>query len=422
MPTSLHIRLAATLFFTVAAAAATDPFANYPWIPYDHPAIQYMNPPADRVGKLQKQLESGEIKLQDDPRRGYLPDVLRRLDINSDSQVLVFSKTSFQAPRISPKTPRALYFRDDVLVGSVQNGEVLEIMSLDPRQGVQFYTLSVHQTPEPAFLRRDMVCLQCHMSPATLNVPGLLITSSYTGTDGTPAFRGAQDLTDHRTPLADRWGGWYVSGTSGDLLHRGNAVAPDPHSPKMLDTSGSQNLTSLERKFETAPYLEPTSDIVALMTLEHQTRITNLMIRFAWETRVAIAGGMPAAFQKRLDSDVDELVKYMVFADEAPIRDPIRGVSTFTKTFPQRGPRDRKGRSLRDFDLHTRLFRYPLSYMIYSDAFDALPDLLREKVYRKLHEVLTGTAGPLPGEVRRNVLEILQDTKSSLPAWWKEGS
>src|SRR5580700_6380393 len=131
-----------------------------------------------------------------------------------------------------------------------------------------------------------MVCMQCHVSPGTLNVPGLLITSSYPGADGTPAFRGAQDITDHRTPLEDRWGGWYVTGTAGELRHRGNAVAHDMRQPKDLDPYNSQNLTSLDKKFDTSHYLEPTSDIVALMTLEHQTRMTDLMTRFGWEARV----------------------------------------------------------------------------------------------------------------------------------------
>ena len=413
-------RFLLALLTAAGAYAGNEEFANYPWIPYDHPAIQYMEQaPNDPVGRLNKKLDSGEWKLKYDPKRGYLPDLLKRLNINTDSQVLVFTKTSFQAPRISPATPRALYFTDDVYIGSVQDGEVLEIMSLDPKQGMQFYTLDVHATQQPSFLRRDMVCLQCHMSPGTLNVPGLLISSSYASADGTPAFRGAQDITDHRTPLEDRWGGWYVTGSAGRLYHRGNAVALDSRQPKEL------NLTNLEKKFDTSPYLESTSDIVALMTLEHQTRMTDLMTRFGWEARVAMADGTLDAFQKRLKFGVDEMVTYMLFADEAKIRDPIAGNSTFTKTFPQRGPRDKKGRSLRDFDLQTRLFRYPLSYMIYSEAFDSMPDLVRERVYQKLYDVLTGKDtgakfARLSPEDRRNVREILLDTKPGLPGYWRD--
>jgi hypothetical protein len=393
-------------------------FANYPWIDYDHAAIGYTKYPLnDPISKLQLKLNAGEVRLQYDPKWGYLPDLLKRLEINTDSQMLVFSKTSFQAPRISPKKPRALYFRDDVLIGSVQDGEVIEVISLGPEQGPQFYTLDVHKTANPAFVRRGIACLQCHDSPATLNIPGLMVTSSYTGTDGMPAFRGAQDITDHRTPLSERWGGWYVTGTAGELQHRGNAVAPDRYQPTVLDLADSRNLTSLADKIDPSHYLEPTSDIVALMTLEHQTHMTNLMTRFSWETRISIA-------EKRLDADADELVAYMLFADEAKIKDPIAGTSGFTKTFPQRGPRDRQGRSLRDFDLRSRLFRYPLSYMIYSEAFDRMPDPLKDRVCRKLYDVLSGRdTSPkfarLTAEDRRNVLEILLDTK---PGPWFKGT
>jgi len=420
-----HIASVVLLAMMTAARvpAENDEFANFPWIPYDHSAIQYLQQtPNDPVGRLQKDIDSGKVTLQYDPQRGYLPDLLKHLDVNRDSQVLVFTKTSFQFPLISPAKPRALYFNDDVYVGSVQNGEVLEFMSLDPKQGAQFYTLDVHQRKQPDFVRRDIACLQCHMSPGALNVPGLLISSSFPGADGTPASRGAQEITDRRTPLDERWGGWYVTGTAGELHHRGNAVSHN----LQFDTYNSQNLTSLQGKFDTSPYLEGTSDIVALMTLEHQTRMTNLMTRFGWEARIALAEGKLDAFQERLDFGVDQIVTYMLFADEAKIRDPIVGNSTFTKTFPQRGPRDKKGRSLRAFDLRTRLFRYPLSYMIYGETFDSMPDLVRERVYRELYDVLTGKDtsakfARLSAEDRRNVREILLDTKPGLPGYWRTG-
>jgi hypothetical protein len=179
-------------------------------------------------------------------------------------------------------------------------------------------------------------------------------------------------------------------------------------------------------KIDASAYLSGESDVVALMTLEHQTRIANLMTRIGWDTRIAMAEGTLDSFQRRLDSEADEMVAYLLFAEEAPIREPIRGVSSFATTFPQRGPRDKKGRSLRDFDLQTRLFRYPLSYMIYSEAFDRMPDLAREGVYRKLYNVLTGVESGarfvrLFPEDRRNIREILLDTKPNLPAYWRLG-
>jgi hypothetical protein len=205
----------------------------------------------------------------------------------------------------------------------------------------------------------------------------------------------------------------------------GNAVAHDSAQPRNLDRANSENLTSVDRRFDATNYLAKTSDIVALMTLEHQTRMTNLMIRTAWDARVALyKDKLDSEASERIDGDVEAMVNYMLFADEARIYDQIHGVSSFTTTFPQRGPRDRQGRSLRDFDLQTRMFKYPLSYMIYSETFDAMPDVVRERVYRRLYDVLSGTDrsktfSRLSDGDRRAILEILLDTKPGLPAYWK---
>jgi len=162
------------------------------------------------------------------------------------------------------------------------------------------------------------------------------------------------------------------------------------------------------------------------MTLEHQTRITNLMTRIGWDARIALREGngkLNDAARNRIDTEIEEMLGYMLFVDEAPLKAPIKGVSTFTQTFPERGPQDSKGRSLRDFDLQKRLFRYPLSYMIYSGAFDGMPEVVRERVYRRLYEVLTGQdhsktfAGILPAD-REAILEIVRATKSNLPNYW----
>jgi hypothetical protein len=149
------------------------------------------------------------------------------------------------------------------------------------------------------------------------------------------------------------------------------------------------------------------------------------MIRVGWETRVAQQEGKmdEPATREKIDGDIESLVSYMLFADEAKLYDPIAGVSTFTKTFAERGPRDKQGRSLRDFDLQTRLFRYPCSYMIYSAAFDAMPDVARERIYRRLYDVLTvkdasSNFSRVSKEDRQAVLAILRDTKANLPEYW----
>jgi len=393
-------------------------------IPPEHPAIDYFKtPPDDAVARLAKRIDRGEVKLDYIPGRlGYLPSVLKNLNINTDSQMLVFSKTSFQAPLISPRSPRAVFFNDTVSVGSVKGGEVLEFAALDPKQGVVFYTLSVDKATKPIFVRRD-VCLQCHQVQATLGVPGIEVGSSFPKPDGTPNFQAGYTAVDHRIPLEQRWGGWFVTGKTGSVMHMGNAIVPDPENPTELDRTDAHNLISLSAKVNLEGYAAQTSDIVALMVLEHQTRMTNLMVRLGWETRVAQFEGKMAEAEARLNTDVEELVAYMLFAEEAPLKEPVEGVSTFTKTFPQRGPRDTQGRSLRDFDLKTRMFHYPLSYMIYAEAFDGMPDWARERVYRRLYDVLTGKDSSerfkrISTADRSAVLEIVRDTKRRLLDYW----
>jgi hypothetical protein len=388
-------------------------------LPLDHPAIRYAGPAADVVTRLDQQIAGGKAKLEYRAGLGYLPSLLATLGVNPDSQSLVFSKTSFQAAKISPSNPRALFFNDEVMVGSVRGGDVLELAALDPKQGMIFYTLDVQKAEQPHFVRRDS-CLQCHQGPATLGIPGLLIGSVFPDASGMPATRTNNPVTDDHTPIEKRWGGWYVTGTTGGMNHLGNAVARDPRAPDVLDTRGSQNLTSLAGKFDFTGYIAQTSDIVALMTLEHQTRTVNLMLRAGWDERIAARDGTSDG--TAIDADVEALVRYMLFADEATLYDPIEGVSTFTKTFAERGPRDRQGRSLRDFDLHKRMFRYPLSFMLYSSTFDALPDAVREKVYRRIYDVLSGEDqakfARLTADDRQAILEIVRDTKPNLPAYW----
>ena len=314
-----------------------------------------------------------------------LPALLQAFGINSDSQMLVFSKTSFQAGKIGPRNPRAIYFNDEVAVGWVRGGEGIEVAAVDPRQGVVFYTFN-----DGKFTHRDE-CLHCHYGPATAGVPGMFVGSVYPDVAGNPS-RDRAIITDHRTPFADRWGGWYVNAARGEQKDRANAVAMDPAEPHVL--------APLAMKFNPAGYLSPTSDIVALMTFEHQTQFLNLLTRVQW------AGvGQASRPVSGTDDDIEALARYMTFQDEAPLKDPVEGVSTFTKTFPQRGPRDRQGRSLRDFDLKTRLFRYPLSYMVYSPAFDVLPADVRARLWRRAFELLKP-------EDRAAVREILRDTKS----------
>lgn len=422
----LRRRLGCIVLFVAIGApvfVAQDYKAN---LSVDHPAIEYVRRPVnDPAGKLAEQLERGTLTLRSrEGVLGYLPDVLEHFHVNADSQMLVFSKTSFQAAKISPDNPRAIYFNDDVAVGYVPGGESLEIAAIDALAGPVFYTLSVDRAGKPQ-IARNVVCLSCHQGPNTAGVPGIYVGSVIPGPTGAPLRDESAIITDHRSDFKDRWGGWYVTARRGEQPDRANAVASNPNDPETLVRESRQNLPTLAGLFDLAPYPASTSDIVALITFEHQTQMTNLLTRVGWQARMAQRSGqIPDLTQSALGADIEELVAYMLFAGEAPLKEPIEGVSSFTRTFPQRGPRDRRGRSLRDFDLKTRLFRHPLSYLVYSTALDALPDFVRDRIYRRLHDILNGkdrspAYAHLSAADRRAILEILTDTKPNLPAYWR---
>src|SRR5579863_4106028 len=129
--------------FAGLLALLADRLEDTTYVPYEHKAIQYFETPTNEpVKHLDDLLDQGKAKLDYAPGGlGYLPSLLKRLDVNPDSQVMVYMADSFQAPLISPPRPRAVYFNDDIGVGFVQNGEVYEVSALDPKQGVAFYTL-----------------------------------------------------------------------------------------------------------------------------------------------------------------------------------------------------------------------------------------------------------------------------------------
>jgi len=377
-----------------------------------HPAIRDPGESNDRVAQLNRKLQSGEIHLKFEERTGYLRSLLAALDIPIDSQVALFSGTSLQARIINARNPRTIFFNDSTAVGWMAGG-LIEVASLDPRQGATFYLLPQQTTPPPRQLARDTRCLACHYSTATLGVPGFLVRSIPSAPSGTIMPWLGNYTTDHRSPLDERWGGWYVTGRGG--RHLGNAPIEDRTLQDVRVDESNLNVATLENRFDTRSYLSPHSDIVALLVFDHQMRMMNLLTRLGWEARILEDEGRTTA---ALNDAVTEAVDYMLFVDEAPL-DGIEGTSGFAERFSARGPRDSKGRSLRDFDLQRRLFRYPCSYMIYSEAFDALPAAARNAVAARLLQVLTGkdTSAKyktLSGPDRLAILEILRETKTDL--------
>jgi hypothetical protein len=321
-----------------------------------------------------------------------------------------------QGKRIGPKTPRAIYFNDDVYVGYVQDGPI-EIASLDPNLGPVFYLLE-QSAPKPKFAAELGRCLSCHDSYSLTGggVPRFIVGSGYTGTTGMLVSHEGWILVSDRTPLKSRWGGWYVTGRHGDQVHLGNMVIKTLYDFDRLEELRRGNLETVDGLFDVQPYPTNTSDIVALLVLQHQADVQNIITRLSYDART------PAADREvPLEETIDRLVRTMLFVDAVEYTAPISGDPEFAEQFAHRALRDAQGRSLRDFDLTRRLFRHPLSYLIYSAAFDALPAEAKQPFYRRLRDVLEGRDtsedfASLSADDRRAIREILSATKPDFAA------
>lgn len=400
----------------------------------------------DPAAALLQRLEAGDLSLARDPVFGYLPAVLEAFDIPLSSQSLVFSRTSLQVDVIAPWAPRAIYFNDDVYVGYTVDGLVLEIAAVDPDGGSVFYTVDQFNTEHPDLRRDDLTCKGCHNTGLTGGVSGVLMRTYLSDRMGNIVTPVDERPVDDRTPMEKRYGGWYVTG-SHSLPHAGNTRAEEMTHEidqptrylEAFDLHGGGNVLSLDGRFDPSFYPTEGSDIVALMVLAHQTRVHNLITIAAEVAGEAIreqqfrrlsAGGptdpddLGEATASRIDFAVRALVRGALFYRAEPIG-RVEGTSTFVQDFEARGPRDRQGRSLRDFSLDGRLFEYPLSFLVYSEAWQALPALVRERAWRQLHEVLTGEDDPdfplLDAERRSAILEILLDTIPDFAAFVREG-
>jgi hypothetical protein len=411
------VGLGLVLMSAMVAAQRRDVFV----VTRDTPAIRYTaGETADAVSALQQHIDTGDATLVFDERSGYLRSVLESLHVPIESQALVFSQTSFQANLINVLNPRAIYFNDTVAVGYVRGADFMEVAVQDPRQGVLFYALPQQRTGKPRF-KRDEQCLACHLSWETLGVPGMTLQSVYPLPDENSYANGF--TTTHASPLEQRWGGWFVTGNAGGAKHMGNVTVMPKDRGKLKLANPTRPMASVEPPVDLAGFPAMQSDVVALLVLAHQTHMTNLITRTGWEARLAAATPSADA-SARVREAARDLVDYLLFVDEAPLVGPVQGGNGFAALFAARGPKDAMGRSLRDFDLRRRMFRYPCSYMIYTEAFDALPAEAKTAVYARLWDVLSGKeSGPrykvLTAADRRAIVEILRDTKKGLPDYFR---
>lgn len=421
-----------------AARADTDRLVvTAPRYDQEYPAIDYSGPAThNRVWRMQQKLDSGELKLQWEPRGGYLRSLLKALEIDEDSQVLVFSRTSLQVDRISGTTPRAIYFNDDTYVGWVQGSNLIEFTVIDANAGVVFFGLDNHPPggsgTAPRMEREGGRCLTCHDTYSMMGggVPRVLAMSSpVIDPADTRTYSSASDVDD-RTPVSQRWGGWYVTGKSGAQKHFGNLPLREDPTSAHLRTLAHHDIMSVAGYFDTSGYLTDQSDIVALLVLEHQAFVQNMITRASYKVRSVVERDkgsatprswtdLDAREQQQVRVIAEPLVRALFLADAAPFEDRIRGASGYAARFSALGPRDQQGRGLRQLDLDGRLFRYPLSYLVYSEQFNALPGYVQDYVGMRISEVLDGSdrngiAQKIPEADRAAIRQILADTRPAI--------
>jgi len=389
----------------------------------------------DPIGLIQSKIYQGKLSLQYEPNQGYLRSVLNALGVSPSSQMLVFSKTSLQTSYITGTTPRAVYFNDRTYVGWIPGAPYIEIASVDPKKGPIFYTLRNKLQPRPNFVRQNDDCLQCHESPMTDRVPGVAIRSVYAGVDGVPRFASGSFLTSYKSPMAERWGGWYVTGKHGVMRHMGNEPARGPEDDSKIDVDKGANLTDLRPCIDVDTYLRPTSDIVALMVAEHQMGVQNLITKAGRLTRNALrdewivhpseasTGKHVSSTMERIDHAVEPLVQSLLCLDEPKLTSPIVGSNGYSAEFSETAPKDRRGRSLSQLDLNQRLLKYRCSPMIYSAAFGSLQNEARQCALDKLAGVLSGKSTnkvyrQIEAADRQAIAEILSATMPEFAHIW----
>lgn len=412
--------LLCVMFLSVAVEPRAESELEFPG--FRDPPHEYLKRnPTDRFTRIKDDLQSGRIRLDHSSEKAYLESLLQALGISPSSQLLVFSTTSLQLSRISPRNPRAIYFGDDLYLGWVPGGKI-EAIGIDPSWGAITYIFDPPRTKTHTTIQRATRCMNCHASSEIGGAPGLLASSVVPGPGGgsLDAFR--KEQTGHGIPFSERFGGWHLTGRHGIKSHWGNLTGSlSPAGLKKIPNEPGQ-------QFPLNRYPVSTSDALAHLLFEHQVGFVNRFISATYRVRSVQAAAVPEIDKGKvgafLDGEARSLVRYLLFADEAKF--PAGGIGGDAKLkahFLNRGPRSASGLSLRDFDLNTRIFKYRCSYMIHSAAFKGLPGQLKERVFRSLSQALDlerplPEYAYLPAKEKQAIREILRHTFPGLPKGW----
>jgi hypothetical protein len=404
--------------------------------PFEEPPISYSaTQPDDRATALNAAFRARADEIRSLPAKKRLKWLLDELGIPVESQLLVFSKTSLQRDLINPEVPRVLYFSDEAYVGWSVTGS-FEVSVFDAKLGTTFYVFDQHAPKTEPLLERSGDCLLCHARHE--HTPSLRTRSVFPDANGEPLSGSGGANIAPSTPLAERWGGWYVTGTKAPFRHRANLTgrkAEDFEGPDALPT---RNLASLEGVVDTRRYLLRTSDVIPMLMHDHQVHVHNVLSTANQDARIALHRwpamrailGLPKDAPPQgscvvvFDSQAEKILDALLCRDEAAWpAEGFRSDGVFAAAYAKTRKPDAKGRSLRDLDLRTRLFRYRCSPLIYSQSFVNLPKELRDTVLLRLSSGLRAfppspAFGHLADDERVAIHEILTATLPNLPADW----
>ena len=376
------------------------------------PHNYWTRPLTDRFTQFKTALESGKLSLDRSSEKAFVVSLLKALNISPATQTLVYSTTSLQLRRISPRNPRALYFNEDVYVGWVPGGQI-EIASIDPALGGIFYIFDIPRGREaPIRIERSTRCFNCHAEFEIGRIPGLLIKSVIPGPGGgsLESFRG--DQTGHSIPFKDRFGGWHLTGKHGITEHWGNLVG------ELSPTGLKKYANPPGRQFRWETYPVATSDVLAQLLHEHQVGFVNRAVKATYDVRGALVKGDAKG---QIVQHADILTRYLLFTNE--VRLPTGGIEgdpALKAHFLKNARKTKLGVSLRQFNLHTHLFKYRCSYMIHSVAFSGLPGPLKKRVLLNLRAALDPVkshpaSGHIPVGEKKAIGLILTSTLDNYP-------
>jgi hypothetical protein len=437
VPQTLNYAMKKQLLITGLAALATCASTSaQEREAYESDPINYSQAkPRDAVAALQNRIASGQLSLGHDDR-DTVRALLKEFRVPVESQVLVFSKTSLQRGRIRPDHPRSIFFTEDCYLGWVPSG-LIEITTIDPVLGPIFYAFNpaASRTNPSKCVERDSDCLRCHGGTFVRGIPGVFVRSAFTDAEGEPMLRYGSEVVDYRTSFTNRWGGWYVTGKHGSAFHRGNILAAEKNDRLEADFRSGANVTNLSKFFDPSDYMTDSSDIVALLVLEHQTAMQNTLTKASLNSRRMLAYQKNLQRELRepiteeavydsvksvLDSSAREIVDDLLFRGEAELPAGLEGGAPFQTAFRANARHASDGSSLKDFVLQGHIFKNRCSYLIYSDSLLSLPAQLKRRVYNRLTAALRpADADPryayLSADERARILEILRQTHPEFP-------